>query len=86
MLLAVVVLWVAVGFLRAPGIAQAYIAQMERPKQVSQVSTMVGPAIPPFWAVEVQARVTEATGTSYTSARILWVEPITGFVLTMGAG
>ncbi len=83
---AAVFVWIAAGLLRAPGIARDYLAAMERPKQVSGVSTGLGLAIPPFWSVQVRGTVTESSGASYRSAMILWVEPVTGFVLTVGAG
>lgn len=88
-LLAVVVLvllWLAAGFLRAPTIASDYLARMERPKDVSQVTTSAFPGIPPFWIVSVQGTITEASGVSYTSAQIVWVEPVTGWVLAFAAG
>lgn len=78
--------WVVAGFLRAPALARDYLEHLERPKQLSGVTMTLGPAIPPFWSVHVEATVTEPTGTSYTSARILWVEPISGLVLSLGAG
>lgn len=85
-ILAIVVSWFALGSLRAPAVARDYLERTERPKQVSQVTTATFPGIPPFWIVRVDATVAESTGTSYLSARTLLVEPVTGFVLSMGAG
>jgi hypothetical protein len=86
LLLIVVAVWVVAGLVRAPVLAQDYVAHLERPKQLSDGTTTLGPAIPPFWSVRVQATVTEPNGTSYTATQLLWVEPISGLVLTMGAG
>jgi hypothetical protein len=52
------------------------------------VEVNLQPAIPPFWGVEIHGNVAE-TGqkpSGYISAMILWVEPLTGWVLVMGAG
>lgn len=78
--------WVVAGLLRAPALARDYLERLERPKQLSGVTMTLGPAIPPFWSVHIVAKVTEATGTSYSTAQILWVEPISGLVLSLGAG
>ena len=53
---------------------------------MSEVTTSLVPGIPPFWVVTVQGTITEASGTRYTSSQILWVEPITGWVLPFAQG
>jgi hypothetical protein len=45
-----------------------------------------GGAAPCFWGVQVQATVTELGGASYTATEIVWVEPLTGWTFTFGAG
>lgn len=83
--LALVVLWLAVGFLRAPSVASDYLARMENPKGVGEVTTSAWRGIPPFWIVSVQGTITEPSGVTYTAAQIVWVEPVTGWVLTFTA-
>lgn len=83
---ALVVLWLTVGFLRAPMVASDYLARMERPKYVSDVTTSAFPGVPPFWIVSVQGMITEASGATYTAAEIVWVEPVTGWAVTFAAG
>ncbi len=84
--LALVALWLAVGFLRAPAVASACFGRLESPKVVGEVTTSAFPGVPPFWIVSVQGTVTEPSGTTYTAAQVFWVEPITGWVLAVAAG
>lgn len=52
------------------------------------VEANLQPAVPPFWGVEIHGEVIEAgkSGPGYISAMILWVEPLTGWVIVMGSG
>lgn len=86
LILALIVAYLILGFLRAPAVAHDYIVASENPKQVTDLTTSTFPVIPPFWVVSVQATITESTGAHYISARILGVEPITGLVFGLGAG
>jgi hypothetical protein len=86
LILGILLIWLAIGSLRAPAVARDYFAASENPKQVSEVRTSAFPVFPPFWIVQIEGTVTEATGVHYISARILGVEPITGFVIGLGAG
>jgi hypothetical protein len=84
--LVLLMLWLAVGFLRAPEVATDYLARIESPKGVSQVTASAFPGIPPFWIVTVQGTVTEPSGATYAATQIVWVELVTGWVLTFAAG
>jgi len=50
------------------------------------VTTSAFPGVPPFWIVSVQGTVTEPSRTTCTAAQVVWVEPITGWVLAVAAG
>ena len=81
--------WLVAGNLRAEALARDYFAHAHGGASVANVEVDgVAPALPPFWQVEVRGDVIEPgrPGSAYESAMRLWVEPITGFVLAMGAG
>jgi hypothetical protein len=84
--LALVLIWLVAGFSRAPSVASDYLVRTESPKRVSDVTTSLVPGIPPFWVVTVSGTITEATGTHYSSSQILWVEPLTGWVIVFAQG
>jgi hypothetical protein len=86
LVLAALVVWAVLGFVRAPAVARDYYLSRQGTARVTQIGETVFPAIPPFWGVSIQGTVTEASGVAYTSAMLLWVEPVTGWVLSMGAG
>jgi hypothetical protein len=88
-LLAVLTLWIVLGFVRAPAVARAYwTSRQGTGAQLLDVEANLQPAIPPFWGVEIHGEVVEAGQhpPGYISAMILWIEPLTGWVLVMGAG
>ena len=83
-------IWLAAGLFRAETVARDYFAA-EHGEGATVADVHVegsGPAIPPFWSVTISGDVIEADKTTpaYRSAMILWVEPITGWVLVTGAG
>lgn len=84
--LALLVLWLAAGFLRASSVAVDYVVRTESPKGVSDLTTTLAPGIPPFWVVTVRSTVRESTGAHYASSEILWVEPLSGWVLVLARG
>jgi hypothetical protein len=84
---AVVVSWIGLGFVRAPGVARSYFARAHgSAAQLMGVEARLQPAIPPFWGVEIHGDVMEAGGARYPSAMMLWVEPVSGWVVVMGSG
>lgn len=81
--------WLIVGLLRAEAVARDYYAHAHGSATVANVqSDGMAPGFPPFWQVQIHGDVIEAgrTSPSYESSMRLWVEPITGFVIVMGAG
>lgn len=81
--------WIVAGFLRADTVARDYFAHAHGSATVANVqSDGMTPGVPPFWQVQIRGDVTEAgrAGPAYQSSMRLWVEPITGFVIVMGAG
>jgi hypothetical protein len=84
-----VLLWVAIGLIRAPAIARDYFTRAAGAgANVVKINNGLGPPIPPFWFVSIDGEVTEAggTGPGYHGAMLLLVEPISGWVIVMGAG
>jgi hypothetical protein len=87
--LVLVALWIVLGFTRAPSIARDFYAGVQGgDAQIVNVEANLQPAVPPLWGVEIHGEVIEAgkSGPSYISAMILWVEPLTGWVIVMGSG
>jgi len=88
-ILAIVALWIVLGFVRAPAVARDYwTSRQGAGAQFLNVEVNLQPAIPPFWGVEIHGHVVEAgqQPPGYISAMILWVEPLTGWVIVMGSG
>jgi len=88
-LLLIVALWIVLGFTRASSVARDYYAGAQSiGARVVNVEANLQPAVPPFWGVEIHGEVIEAgkTAPGYISAMILWVEPLTGWVIVMGRG
>jgi len=56
--------------------------------QLLGVEVSLQPAVPPFWGVAIHGEVVEVGQhpPGYISAMILWIEPLTGWVILMGAG
>lgn len=88
LILGVVALWIVLGFVRAPAIARDYFDSTHGSAKATGVEVRLQPAIPPFFGVEIHGNVIEpgASGPGYISAMILWVEPVTGWVVVMGQG
>lgn len=88
LVLGIVALWVALGFGRATTIARSYFDSTHDGANAVNVEARLQPAVPPFWGVEIHGNIIEAgaSGPGYISAMILWVEPISGWVLVMGQG
>jgi hypothetical protein len=87
--LALVAIWVIAGLLRAESAGRAAFASSHAGQTVSDVKVDgILPAFPPFWQVTINGDVTEPghSTPSYRSAMILWVEPISGLTIVMGAG
>jgi hypothetical protein len=85
----IIALWIVLGFTRASSVARDYYTRAQGTgAQVVNVEANLQPAVPPFWGVEIHGEVIEAgkTAPGYISAMILWVEPLTGWVLVMGRG
>jgi hypothetical protein len=83
------VAWITAGFLRADAVARDYFAHAHGSATVANVqSDAMTPGVPPFWQVQIRGDVIEPgrSGPAYQSSMRLWVEPITGFVIVMGAG
>ena len=81
--------WLALGLLRAEWVARDYYAGAHGVgATVVNVEARLQPALPPFWSVEIHGEVIEAgkNAPGYISAMILWVEPLTGWVIAMRAG
>ena len=83
-------IWLAAGLFRAETVARGYFATAHG-EGVTVADVHIegsGPAVPPFWSVTINGDVIEAGNTtpSYRSAMVLWVEPITGWVIVNGAG
>jgi hypothetical protein len=88
-ILAVLALWIALGFVRAPAVARDYWASRQGAgAQLLNVEVKLQLAMPPFWGVEIHGNVVEAgqDPPGYTSAMVLWIEPLTGWVILVGAG
>jgi hypothetical protein len=87
--LALLAVWIVLGFVRAQAVARDYwTSRQGTGAQLLNVEANLQPAIPPFWGVEIHGEVVEAGqhGPGYISAMILWIEPLTGWVLVIGAG
>ena len=85
----VLAIWLVMGFVRAEAVARDYFTRVHEGQTLTRVETQLLPAIPPFWTVSISGNVVEPgglKGAGYVSAMILWVEPITGWVVLMGAG
>ena len=81
--------WLALGLLRTETVAREYYAGANGfGATLVNVEASLQPAIPPFWSVEIHGEVIEVgkTPPGYISAMILWVAPLTGWVIVMGAG
>jgi hypothetical protein len=85
---ALAILWLVLGFVRAPAIARDFLAR-ESPGAVIDLKTVsVFPAIPPFFVVQLEGTVTlpDDAREGYAFGRILAVEPFTGFVISLASG
>jgi hypothetical protein len=80
--------WLLVGLLRADLVARDYFARIHDGQTVTNVETHLLPAIPPFWSGSIDGDVIQPGQTSpvYRSHMNVWVEPITGWAILMGAG
>lgn len=85
-IVAIVALWVILGVARAPAVAHDYWASTHPGATEASVEIRSQPAIPPFWGIAIDGVYVESSGARVPSAMILWVEPLTGFVLVMGQG
>ncbi len=84
----VAILWLGLGFVRAPAIAREFLAR-ESPGAAIDVQTVsVFPALPPFFVVQLEGTNTEpgAVSPGYAFGRILAIEPLTGFVISLASG
>lgn len=85
-LLVILAIWVVLGFVRAPAVARDYYLSKQGGARVVDLEERVFPAVPPFWGVSIQGNVLTSNGFPVPSVMLLWVEPLTGWVLPMGAG
>ena len=87
---AALVVWLAIGAIRAPSVARDYFAHAHGTEATVSNVELRGaiPLVPPFWGVSVDGDVREPqmTGPGYKSAMLLCIEPITGIVIVCGAG
>ena len=83
--LLILVLWIVLGLVRAPGVARDYYLSKQGGAQVTNLEESISPAIPPFWGVNIQANI-GPTGAAYISAMYLWVEPFTGWIFSVATG
>jgi hypothetical protein len=82
------VVWVTVGILRAEAAARDYFAKSHPGDTAANVTVQWTPAIPPFWAVTIGGDVIEPGSPlpKYRSHMSFWIEPITGWVVSLGNG
>lgn len=84
------VAWVALGVFRSESVARSYFATAHGGGATVANVTIdsTGPAIPPFWSVSISGDVVQAGQTTpvYRSHLILWVEPLSGWVLVNAGG
>ena len=85
-IVAIVLAYVVIGFVRGPMVAQDYLARLDAGGEVSNVSTTTVPMIPPLWMVSITGRITQPNGTYYDAHLVLWIEPVTGYVMEVAAG
>jgi hypothetical protein len=91
-LLAYVAFWLALGQARSADLARSYFLGVHPPENGYVVTelevTSAAPGIPPFWWVSIDGQVAEsgAAGAAYTSALILWIEPLSGSVFVFALG
>jgi len=82
--------WLALGLLRAGGEARSYFANAHGigATVVNVTVDSVAPAVPPFWVVSIGGDIIEsgASRPAYRSVMLLWIEPLTGWVIVVGAG
>jgi len=82
---ALAIVWLVLGFLRAPAIAQDFLARESPGSIIGVEKVSVFPAIPPFFIVQLEGSQT-VRGGSIALARILAIEPFSGFVVSLAAG
>ena len=78
-------LWIVLGLVRVPGVARDYYLSKQGGAQVTNLEQSISPAIPPFWGVNIQANI-GPPGAAYISVMYLWVEPLTGWIISVAAG
>jgi hypothetical protein len=81
--------WLVAGTMRADGLARDYFLAHHRSSTVAHVTIDAeSPSIPPFWSVQISGDVIEPgqSSVTYRSYMRLLVEPISGFVVSNGAG
>jgi hypothetical protein len=80
--------WLIVGGLRADSAARDYFTHAHTGHKAVNVTVHVTPAVPPFWAVEISGDVIEPDDPSpkYRSYMSFWIEPLTGWLISLGNG
>jgi hypothetical protein len=89
LLVALFVLWLAVGVARAPTIAAAAFNSLESPNLATDVTATPIPIVPPFFIVSTAGRVWLGPDVGsihtlgYLSAQFFLVEPFTGWTINL---
>jgi hypothetical protein len=79
----------AAGALRAETAARDYFDGSAPGDRHANVTVQVTPALPPFWAVTISGDVIESDQPSvpkYRSYMWFWIEPFSGWVISLGNG
>ena len=82
------VVWTVVGVLRAEAAARDYFGKFAAGDTHANVTVQVTPAILPFWAVVISGNVIESDQPypKYRSYMRFWIEPLSGWVISLGNG
>jgi hypothetical protein len=89
LLVALLVLWLAGGIVRAPGLVAAAFSSLESPNPTTDVTATPIPVVPPFFIVSTTGRVWLGPdlGSTHTpasvSAQLSLVAPFTGWTINL---
>lgn len=83
------VLWIVAGALRAETAARDYFDASAPGDTHANITVQITPALPPFWTVTMSGDVFEPDQPSvpkYRSYMSFWIEPLSGWVISLGNG